>query len=159
MFPKQELEPACLIPVSQTLYNEWLEAQMNEYNTRQHYLNGSISLQPTPPAQSGRKKRNTFVRSDNFCATLLPRHGFFGINPKKQGNSLDAAIICQCSGVPWARVRKQIKYKTCYSPNMVDPKNDEFKDAKSEVEEAVISTHLLSTKIRSSIGNIDKQFL
>ena len=77
----------------------------------------------------------------------------------KQGSGLDAAIICQCSGVPWARVRKQIKYKTCYSPNMVDPKNDEFKDAKSEVEEAVISTHLLSTKIRSSIGNIDKQFL
>ena len=148
MFPKRELEPACLIPVSQTLYNEWLEVQMVEYNTRQRYLNGSISLQPTPPVQGGRKKRSTFVRSDQFCATLLPRPRFYGINPKKEGNALDqeAAIICQCVGVPWARVRKQIKYKTCYSPNMVDPKNDEFKDAKSEVEEAVISTHLLSTK-------------
>ena len=136
MFPEKKLEPACLVPVSQSLYKEWLQNMVDEYETRQTNV-GNIVSNTTSTTTSTRKKRSTFVRSDEFCATLEPRHGFYGINPKIKGNTLRAAIICQCDGEPWKRVRKQIKYMTCYSENMVDPKNKEFKDLKTEIEEFV----------------------
>ena len=134
MFPEKKLEPACLVPVSPSLYKEWLQNMVDEYKTRQANVGNIVANTTSSTTSSTRKKRSTFVRSDEFCATLEPRHGFYGINPKIKGNTLRAAIICQCDGEPWKRVRKQIKYMTCYSENMVDPNNEEFKDLKTEIE-------------------------
>ena len=139
MFPEKKLEPACLVPVSLSDFTSWLETMKEDYERRQANV-GNILLNSTNSDEqtSNRKKRSTFVRPDEFCYTLVPSNErTYGINPKQQGNSLDAAILCECAGAPWTRVRKQIKYKYCYSENLVDPKNDEFKMLKLEIEKHV----------------------
>ena len=146
----KKLDPACVVPISLADYTAWLETMKKDYEKRQTNVvsnttssNSNSNSIPTP----GRKKRSTFVKPDGFCATLVPTHAWtYGINPKQQGNSLNAAIICECKTPPWKRVRKQIKYKYCYSENLVDPKNEEFKILKPEIEKhvrTIVTYHML----------------
>ena len=138
MFPKKKLDPACVVPISLAEYTAWLETMQTDYEKRQGNVGNTLSNTTSSTPSSGRKKRSTFVKPDEFCATLEPTNAWtYGINPKQQGNTLNAAIICECKGAPWKRVRKQIKYLYCYSENLVDPKNDEFKILKSEIEKHV----------------------
>ena len=134
MFPEKKLEPACVVPISLSEYTTWLAKMKTDYEERQ----ANVGNYANATSSSGRKKRSTFVKPDEFCAALQPTNGWtYGINPKQQGNTLNAAIICECKGAPWKRVRKQIKYLYCYSENLVDPKNDEFKILKTEIEKHV----------------------
>ena len=137
MFPKKDLSNACATTISLADYTSWVDETRQNYETRQSNV-GNLNTTATPnSAGKRRRKRSTFVKSNKFCATLLQDNGrTYGINPKQQGNSLAAAIICDCSP-PWKRVRKQIKYKYCYSDKIIHPKNDEFKKLKLEVENHV----------------------
>ena len=149
MFPKKKLEPSCLVPVSLSDFTSCLKKMSDDYEKRKTNV-GDIANATSSSASGGgggiavpggRKKRSTFVKPDEFCATLMPPNGVtYGINPKQQGNTLSAAIICQCDGAPWKRVRKQIKYKYCYSENLVDPEKSEFKTLKMEIEKSVCFT-------------------
>ena len=137
MFPDQKLEPACVVPVSLQDYTSWLENMKENYKQRLANV-GDLTNSTDSGESSGRRKRSTFVKPDTFCATLLPSNGWtYGINPKKQGDKLDAAIICDCRTPPWKRVRKQIKYKFCYSEDLVNPNSTIFKKLKKEIEEHV----------------------
>ena len=137
MFPKKDLSNACATTISLADYTSWVDETRQNYETRQSNV-GNLNTTATPnSAGKRRRKRSTFVKSNKFCATLLQDNGrTYGINPKQQGNSLAAAIICDCSP-PWKRVRKQIKYKYCYSDKIIHPKNEEFKKLKLEVENHV----------------------
>jgi hypothetical protein len=145
MFPDKKLTPECVVQVSMTDFDGWVETMKTSYEERQTAVGNIINS--TLNSNGGRRKRSTFVKPDAFCASLLPSNSWtYGINPKVQGNSIDevkkAAIICECKNAPWKRVRKQIKYKYCYSENLVDPKNDEFKSLKIEIEKNVSNIYL-----------------
>ena len=146
MFPTKDLSNACATTISLADYTSWVDETRQNYETRQTNVGNLNSTTGTNSANGGsgrRKKRSPFVKSNKFCASLIQDNGWtYGINPKQQGNSLDAAIICDCRTPPWKRVRKQIKYKYCYSDNINHPKNDEFKKLKKEVETHV-SVHLI----------------
>ena len=138
MFPEKKLDPACLVPISLSDYNSWLETMKKEYETRQANVGNIPSANETSSSSRRKRNANVVVKTNEFCATLIPTTDrTYGINPKQQGNTLNAAIICECKGAPWKTVRKQIKYLYCYSENLVDPKNDEFKNLKSEIEKHV----------------------
>ena len=156
MFPKKKLDPSCLVPVSLSDFTSWLKKMSDDYEQRKTNVGDVANSTSNSDSgggggiavPGGRKKRSTFVKPDEFCATLMPPNGVtYGINPKQQGNTLSAAIICQCDGAPWKRVRKQIKYKYCYSENLVDPEKSEFKTLKMEIEKSVCFTSFLISHI------------
>ena len=145
MFPDKKLTPDCVVQVSMNDYTSWVETMKTNYEQRQVNVGNNIN---STNSNDRRRKRSTttFVKPDTFCASLLPSNSWtYGINPKVQGNSIEevkkAAIICECKNEPWKRVRKQVKYKYCYSENLVDPKNDEFKSLKMEIEKNVSNIH------------------
>ena len=148
MFPEKDLSNACATTISLADYTSWVDETRQNYETRQTNVGNLNTTTGSNTASSGRRKRSPFVKSNKFCATLLQDNGWtYGINPKQQGNSLDAAIICDCRNPPWKRVRKQIKYKYCYSDKIIHPKNEEFKKLKIEVEKHV-----------SRISNVSQKF-
>ena len=139
MFPDKKLTPECVVTVSMDDFTGWMGTVKENYEQRQVNVGNSIN---STSNGGGRRKRSTFVQPDKFCASLLPSNSWtYGINPKVQGSNIEevknAAIICECKTEPWKRVRKQIKYKYCYSENLVDPKNEEFKSLKMEIEKNV----------------------
>ena len=153
MFPDKKLTPDCVVTVSMEDFTGWMGTVKENYETR---LVNVGDFNSTSTSSGRRRKRSTFVNPDKFCASLLPSNSrTYGINPKVQGSSIEevkkAAIICECNNEPWKRVRKQIKYKYCYSENLVDPKNDEFKSLKIEIEKNVSNIYLRIYELYSHV--------